>query len=84
MTVEVIWPDGHHDRAGTWRALEEHVRHDQWHRYGRLAFRLSMRVRAGIWSGSNISILATSRQFFRDLESAGMLRVITDEDATDA
>lgn len=78
--VEVIWPDGHHDTAASWRELEEHVRADQWHRYGRLGFRLSMRVRARVWSGSAIGVLGTSRQFFQALEDAAMLRIVTDGD----
>lgn len=78
--VEVIWTDGHHDSATSWRALEEHVRRDQWHRYGRLAFRLSMRHRARVWSDSGVGLLGSSAAFFADLEAAGMLRILEDDD----
>ena len=78
--VEVIWPDGHHDTATSWVALEEHVRRDQWHRYGRLGFRLSMRHRADVWSRSRLSMFVSSATFFREMEQAGMLRIVADDE----
>lgn len=75
----VMWHDGHLDDAPTWSVLEDRLRAEQPHRYGRVAFRLEMRHRARVWSATTIRVLGTSERFFHDLERAGMLRIVTEE-----
>lgn len=77
MAVGVKWPNGSKDTAETWEELEEGLRKKQWVEYtGQAAFRNELAVRALRWSRTEIETDGNSRDFFYELERAGMLTVI--------
>ena len=77
-TIYAIWPDGHMDTAPTFRALERRLRTEQWHRYGRRAFRREMAHRASVWSGTIIDVHGSSERFINELARAGMVLLRSD------
>jgi len=76
--AEVIFTDGHILTASSWRDLEQALRDDEWNPSKKLKFRLEFGRRAFNWSGKVIDLEAGSRRFFRQLERAGMLRIVSE------
>lgn len=72
----VIFTNGSIMEAKSWKELEELLRADEWNPSKKLKFRLEFGRRAWNWSRSVVDIEAGSRRFFRQLERAGMLRII--------
>lgn len=76
--AEVIMTDGTILTAETWSALEQMLRDDEWNPSKKVKFRLEFGRRAYNWSGKLIDLEASSRRFFRQLERAGMLRIVSE------
>ncbi len=76
---EIIWSNGHLDRARTWQGLMDIVRTTQWHDYDEEEFRAAMGKRAWRWAGAHIDIGATPKRFFEELERAKMIYIYRPE-----
>ncbi len=85
-TVAVMWPTGRVMRAGSWVALFESLRAEQWRSYSPRAFRTEMARRAFVWNDAiiNLPSLGLRRNMTEDaawdlfcqLEKAKMLRIV--------
>jgi hypothetical protein len=76
MAKQVILTSGKILTANTWNELEQQLRDDEWNPSKKLKFRLEFGRRAYNWSRTIIDTEAGSRRFFRQLERAGMLRIV--------
>lgn len=76
----VCFIDGSLLSGPTFRDLERQLREDPWNPDDKQAFRVEMARRAYVWSLTNIWKRAPSRYFFAELESAGMCRVLDEEE----
>lgn len=79
--LEIIWANGHSNRADTFRELERSIRSAQWQPYkSRHEFRDDMRRRAHVWSGTRpTSSYGGSRQFITALADAGLFMLIIND-----
>ena len=77
MKAEVIFPDGAYLGAETWYDLERQLKADAWNPSDREKFRAEMALRARNWSGFEVDVELVSRQFFQQLEKAGLLRIVS-------
>lgn len=75
---QIILTSGTILTADTWRDLEQMLRDDEWNPSKKLKFRLEFGRRAFNWSRSEIQLDASSRRFFRQLERAGLLRIVSE------
>jgi hypothetical protein len=71
----VIFPDGSRLTAKTWRELESILRNDSWNPSDKEKFRAEFAKRARNWSGTEIDSELISRQWFEELERAGLLLI---------
>jgi hypothetical protein len=71
----VIFPDGARLVGKTWADLELQLRKDAWNPSFEEKFRKEFANRARNWSGTEIATESSSKQFFEDLERAGMVLV---------
>lgn len=79
-SVRIRWPDGHSETADHWAALEEQVWRGQWQFLpSRDAFRAELAHRSAVWSDTPIETTGSAEAFFRELERAGMLTIITED-----
>lgn len=76
MKAEVIFPDGAYLGADTWADLEKMLKTDAWNPSDRVLFREEMARRARNWSGFEVDVELVSRQFFEQLEKAGLLTIL--------
>jgi len=82
MTVQVIWPDGHHQTAPTWQALLNGISDMPWNSdLSDDELREVLVKRAYIWSAGDIQIdpAISAKEFIHGLEAAGMLKIIRDD-----
>lgn len=75
MKAEIIFPDGSYLGADTWADLERMLKADAWNPSDRVKFREEMANRARNWSGFEVDVELVSKQFFEQLEKAGLLRI---------
>lgn len=78
MTIRIEWTNGKIDEAGTYEALEDLVRADQFREYGPVEFREEMAKRAYRWSLAKIDTTGTSEDFIRELAYARLVRIDDD------
>lgn len=79
----IRWSNGQRDTAPTWEALEDKVRAVQWWEYEPDEFRQAMAKRAYRWSRTEIVTAGPSEAFFRELERAHLIEIVTDEKEED-
>ena len=75
----VIFPDGALYRARTWAQLERDLRADSWNPSNSEKFRKELALRARNWSGAEVDRELVTRQFFQELEAAGLLLIVDEE-----
>lgn len=78
-TAAVIFPDGSILTDQSWLDLEKQLRADRWNPAGAEKFRSEMARRAKNWSGTRIDTELISKEFFEELERAGLLLIIREE-----
>lgn len=71
----IIFPSGHRYAADTWADLERQLRANGWNPESERKFRKEYRNRARVWSGTEIALESSSREFFEDLERAGLVMI---------
>lgn len=76
----VVFPDGGMYEAPTWIGLEDALMADKWMPSDPATFRKVMQHRAAVWSGWYMPLEAKSHMFFRGLEAAGMLRIVSNDE----
>lgn len=77
MKAEVIFPDGSRVAASSWMELEKFLRADVWNPTDAMKYRIEMANRARNWSGFEVDTELVAKQFFEQLEKAGLLMIIT-------
>jgi len=76
MKAEVIFPNGMFLGDETWAGLEKQLKADVWNPSDQVRFRREMANRARNWSGYELDVELVSREFFIQLEKAGLLRIV--------
>ena len=77
--VAVIFPDGARLEGPTWADLERQLREDAWNPSDKQGFREEFANRARVWSGTAIAVDSSPKEFFEELEKAGLLRIEREE-----
>lgn len=80
MAAAVIFPDGSLVRDESWSRLEKQLRADAWNPSDAEKFRAEMASRARNWSGAELDVELVSKQFFEQLEAAGLLLIVREEE----
>lgn len=78
--ARVIFPDGSLLDGETWADLERKLRENGWNPADEAKFRAEMANRARNWSGFEADTELVSRQFFEQLEQAGLLMIVREKD----
>lgn len=77
--VSVMWlACGTYDEAEDWQSLLDLVRNSQMREYTPEHFRKEMQLRAQVWAGAVVRRKTPARQFFAELERAGMVLIVSD------
>jgi hypothetical protein len=75
--AEIIFANGTILTASSWKELEGMLRESEWNPSKKIKFRLEFGRRAYNWSRTVVDLEASSRRFFRQLEKAGLLRIVS-------
>lgn len=75
--VVIQWPDGQKHRGPTFDMVFELLRRDQLSSYDSDELRRVLARRARVWSRQTVDPTQPIGQFFRDLELAHMLRIVS-------
>jgi hypothetical protein len=78
----IIFTSGAYVAAPSWRDLESKLRGDEWNPENKRMFRIEMARRARVWSETRVDKTVTPREFVQELERAGLLRIIDEEERT--
>ena len=80
--IGVEWSDGRQVWAPTWNEMFQAVRGVQWSEYGVREFRAEMAKRAIRWSGTEIDPWLPVDKFFKELQRARLLIIISGTEET--
>jgi hypothetical protein len=81
--VAVRWSNGQVDTARSWAELLEVVRKTQWTLLPEQEFRYMLAKRAWRWSLTPVDPDTTPRRFFKQLERARLVEILTGADEFD-
>lgn len=81
--VAVRWSNGQIDTARSWQELLDLVRKTQWSLMPEDEFRYMLAKRAWRWSLTPVDTEATPRRFFKQLERARLVEILTSTDEYD-
>lgn len=76
----VLMTDGNMLSADTWSELEAKLRSDPWNAvFSKMKFRKELALRAYVWSNTVTRRPRSSYHLFKQLERAGMLRIVEED-----
>ena len=80
--IGVEWSDGRQVWAPTWNEMFQEIKGVQWSEYGVREFRAEMAKRAIRWSGTEIDPWLPADKFFKELQRARLLIIISGTEET--